>query len=227
MAEANEAFPALGLTRDAIALVHWGLVPAIAPPGKSPDLQPAPSILDHHREGAAGALTVIGIKYTTARGVAERTVNVAARVLKKRLQRSTTAATVLPGAGIADHEALAIETARHGRLEVRPEILTRLAEVHAERSADIVTLMIEREDLRAPLTADSTLTGAEVVHVIRDEMAIHLTDIVLRRTGVGAAGHPGVELLDACARIAARELGWDEATASAEVSAVEQAYVVP
>jgi glycerol-3-phosphate dehydrogenase len=58
-------------------------------------------------------------------------------------------------------------------------------------------------------------------------MQRHLTDIVLRRTAIGAAGHPGDELLLACARIAARERGWDEATASAEIAAVEQAYVVP
>lgn len=227
IAEANEAFPALRVTRDAVTLVHWGLVPADVAPGKPPDLQPAPSILDHGREGAPGAMTVIGVKYTTARGVAERTVNQAARVLKKRIRRSATAATVLPGAGIADHEALAIETARKGGLDVRADILVRLAEVHAERSADIVRLMIEREDLREPLAPGSAVTAAEIVHVIREEMALHLTDIVLRRTAIGAAGHPGAELLAACARIAARELGWDEATVQAEIAAVEQVYVVP
>jgi glycerol-3-phosphate dehydrogenase len=58
-------------------------------------------------------------------------------------------------------------------------------------------------------------------------MALHLPDIVLRRTGIGAAGHPGGELLTACARIAARERGWDAATVSAEIAAVERAYVVP
>ena len=227
IAEANEAFPALRLTRDAVTLVHWGLVPAAVAPGKPPDLQPAPSILDHAREGAPGAMTVTGVKFTTARGVAEGTVNQAARVLKKRIRRSATAVTVLPGAGIADHEALAIETARKGRLDVRADILVRLAEVHAERSADIVRLMIEHAGLREPLAPGSPVTAAEIVHVIREEMAVHLTDIVLRRTGIGAAGHPGADLLGACARVAARELGWDGATVSAEVSAVEQAYVVP
>ena len=87
-------------------------------------------------------------------------------------------------------------------LDVRADILVRLAEVHAERSADIVRLMIEREDLREPLAPGSAVTAAEIVHVIREEMALHLTDIVLRRTAIGAAGHPGAELLAACARIA-------------------------
>lgn len=227
IAEANEAFPSLGLTRDAVSLVHWGLVPATTHQGQAPELQTAPAILDHARDGVEGAMTVIGVKYTTARGVAERAVNTAARVLKQRVRRSTTATMLLPGAAIADHEALAIETARRARIDVAPPILSRLAEVYAERSADIVRLMIDDPSLREPLGADSAVTGAEIVHVIREEMALHLTDIVLRRTGIGAAGHPGEKLLNACARIAAPERGWDEATVSTEIAAVEQAYVVP
>jgi glycerol-3-phosphate dehydrogenase len=227
IAEANEAFPSLGLTRGDVALVHWGLVPATQQPGKPPELQPAPSILDHSRDGAPGAMTVIGVKYTTARGVAEQAVNTAARVLKRKIRRSATATTLLPGAAIADHEALAIETARKLRIDLAPPILSRLAEVYAERSADIIRLMVDDASLREPLAADSAVTGAEIVYVIREEMALHLTDIVLRRTGIGAAGHPGEELLHACARFATTEFGWDEATASAEISAVEAAYIVP
>ena len=227
IAEANEAFPSLGLARDEVALVHWGLVPAVTLPGKAPELQAAPTIQDHARDGAPGAMTVIGVKYTTARAVAERAVNLAARVLQRKVGRSATANTLLPGAAIADHEALAIETARKLRIDLASPILTRLAEVYAERSADIIRLMIDDASLREPLAADSAVTGAEIVHVIREEMAMHLTDIVLRRTAIGAAGHPGDELLHACARIAAGERGWDEATVSAEIAAVEAAYVVP
>ena len=79
---------------------------------------------------------------------------------------------------------MAIETARKGRLDAGADILTRLAEVHAERSADIVRLMIEHEELREPLAPGSSVTAAEIVHVIREEMAVHLTDVVLRRTGI-------------------------------------------
>jgi glycerol-3-phosphate dehydrogenase len=227
IAEANEAFPALELTRDALALVHWGLVPAAIQHGKSPELQAAPFILDHARDGVLGAMTVIGVKYTTARGVAERAVHTAAGVLKRRIRQSGTATMLLPGGGIADHEALAIETVRRARVEVAAPILTRLAEVYAERSADIIRLMIDDASLCEPLTAGSAVTAAEIVHVIREEMALHLTDIVLRRTAIGAAGHPGEDLLQACARIAARELRWDEATTTTEIAAVEQTYVVP
>jgi glycerol-3-phosphate dehydrogenase len=57
-------------------------------------------------------------------------------------------------------------------------------------------------------------------------MAVRLTDIVLRRTGLGAAGHPGSEALQACARIAARELGWNAGRQAEEVAAMDRAYTI-
>ena len=79
IADANHAFPALSLTRADVTLVHRGIVPAIEGKDGKPDLRPEPEIRDHAQDGVAGAITVIGVKYTTARGVAERAVNLAGR----------------------------------------------------------------------------------------------------------------------------------------------------
>ncbi len=71
IADANHAFPALKLSRADITLVHRGVVPAVQTAG-GPELKPSPEILDHASDGAAGAITVVGVKYTTARALAER-----------------------------------------------------------------------------------------------------------------------------------------------------------
>ena len=227
VAEANEAFPALSLTRERITLVHRGLVPAVVQAGKAPDLLPTPVIQDHAREGTPGVMTVIGVKYTTARAVAERAVNAVGTSLRRRLPRSRTAVTVLPGAGLADHEGLAIETARRSNLDLSPAVLQRLGALYAERSPEIIRLMATDSELRVPLGSHPSATAAEVVHVIRADMALHLTDIVLRRTTVGAAGHPGRDVLTASARAAAKELNWTEEQMAEEVASVEQIYRVP
>jgi len=225
--EANEAFPALALTRTDITLVHRGLVPAIVDSRGQPALRPTPATYDHEQDGAPGAMTVIGVKYTTARAVAERTVNTAARKLGRGLRRSATAVTALPGAGMADHEGLAIETARRLLLDLPSSVLQRLSAVYAERSAEIIRLMADRRELGQPLAEGADATGAEVIHVIREEMALHLSDIVVRRMGVGAPGHPGADVLSASAQIASAELGWSEEQQAREISAVEEIYRVP
>ena len=54
-------------------------------------------------------------------------------------------------------------------------------------------------------------TRAEVAHAVRHEGGVTVADVLLRRTGAGAAGHPGREAVAAAAAVLAVELGWDAA----------------
>jgi glycerol-3-phosphate dehydrogenase len=221
VSDANAAFPALKLSPADITLVHRGLVPAIERGGR-PDLKPSAEIIDHGN----GAITVIGVKFTTARRVAERAIGVVSRRLGRRLPRSRTAVTPLPGAAIADHEALAIETGRSFHMDVPLPVIRHLIRLYAEGAAEIIRLTHDRPDLQGPLAAGTETLQAEIVHVIRHEMAARLTDIVIRRTGLGSAGPPAPEALSGAARIAAAELGWDTARMEAEMTEVRRFYEV-
>lgn len=224
---ANEAFPALHLTIEDVALVHRGNVPAQHGAGGRPELLATPQIIDHAREGMPGAITVVGIKYTTARGVAARAVSLAVKRLGARARPSHTDRLVLAGAGIADHEALAIETARAVRLEIAPPTIRHLTALYGDRCAQIVKLMAERSDWRMPLAPPYPNIGAEVIYAIRHEMACTLADMVIRRTTIGSGGHPGPDLLNAAAAIAAEELGWDAERRQSEIAAVDAFYALP
>jgi glycerol-3-phosphate dehydrogenase len=220
---ANHVFPALKLTRDEVTLVHRGNVPAVVDRDGRPDLRTDPEILDHSSEGADGAFTIIGTKYTTARATAERTTRMVARKLGKRIAPSRTAEATLPGAGIADHEALAIETARDVGVELPLTTIRHLIGRYAEFAADIVRLMAQ-DDLRQPVSSEQPTLRAEVVYAVRNEMALRLTDIIVRRTGLGAAQHPGKEAIRESGRLAAAELKWDDGRLADEIAAVEEFY---
>ena len=224
IAQANQAFPALRLTRADVRMVHQGAMPAETDRAGKPDLRQAPEIRDHAQDGAAGALTVIGVKYTTARGVAERAVTAAGKRLGRRLPRSRTATRPLPGAAIADHEALAIETARAAAMDLPTPVTRHLSALYAEGSAGIVRLIAERPELGAPVSPGCDTLGAEVVHVIRHEMAVKLSDIVVRRTALGSGGHPGADAVRGCGVIAAQELGWTADRLEEEIGAVDAIY---
>ncbi len=227
IAHANHAFPSLRLTRAEVTLVHRGIVPAVEGGAHgAPALLSTPIVYDHAADGAAGAMTVVGVKYTTARRLAQQVTERVAKRLGKRLRPSRTATTVLPGAGIADHEALAIETARACNIELPLATIRHLIAIYAERAADIVRLMHEQPDLRDPVTPASATLGAEVVHAIRHEMAVRLSDVVIRRTGLGAAGPPDDAALAACGRIAARELEWPADRTAEEIAAVQRFYTI-
>ena len=58
----------------------------------------------------------------------------------------------------------------------------------------------------------------------RKEMAPTLADIVIRRTPLGALGHPGAAALTRAAAIVGAELGWTEDQRQREIAAVDAFY---
>lgn len=223
--DANRAFPGLHLDAAGVTLVHRGNVPAVAGRGGIPELKPRSEVLDHSRDGVPGAITIVGVKYTTARGVAERAIDLAGRLLRQRLPPSRTDAAALPGAGLADHEAFVIETARAAGIDLPPGVVEHLTTRYAEAAASIVRIVAEGPArLAAPLAEGTATIGAEIVHAIRHEMALRLSDIVLRRTGMGAAGRPAQAALAEAADIAASELDWDAARVAEELALVDAQY---
>jgi len=93
LAAASRALPFARIERADVALVHRGLVPG---QGDASGLFTRPRIVDHAAaDGVAGLVTALGVKYTTARAVAERAVDLAVARLGARVERCRTATTPL------------------------------------------------------------------------------------------------------------------------------------
>lgn len=75
--------------------------------------------------------------------------------------------------------------------------------------------------LNRAVATDPETSGAEAA---RHLAARKLEDTVLRRTGLGSAGHPGTAVLEACARGMGRCLGWDAVRTRSEVQSLSQHY---
>ena len=103
--EINETFPTFGLKASEITLVHRGIVPAVARAGRLTLLGQS-RIIDHAVDGGPpGLVSIVGVKYTTARIVAERAVDHVFRNLERTPAVCRTAETTLPGAGLDDRDA--------------------------------------------------------------------------------------------------------------------------
>jgi glycerol-3-phosphate dehydrogenase len=109
LGEINETFPLLRLRVDEISLVHRGVVPAIPVNGRL-SLMGHSRILDHAAEGVGSLMSIVGVKYTTARAVAERALDLVLRKLGRPPGPCRTASTKLPGAAVEDQPSLALAT---------------------------------------------------------------------------------------------------------------------
>ena len=60
-----------------------------------------------------------------------------------------------------------------------------------------------------------------LVYSLRHEMVRTLSDLLLRRTNIGAGGRPPKKFVDRISKLAASELGWDEAERQRNIDALE------
>ena len=75
-----------------------------------------------------------------------------------------------------------------------------------------------------PLPFSSGATDALLTQAARQEMVMTLEDAVVRRTPLGALGHPGNDALEHAAAIVGDVLSWDAARRLAEIDAIGRFY---
>lgn len=138
LGELAHACPSLGLERADIVHVYQGLIPADVDDGRG-DVrrQTKGTLIDHAAaDGVPGLISAIGVKYTTARLIAERAVDLAvAQIGHGPTPPSVSLTTPLPAIGLApcDPDDSASLTARV-RTAVRDEMAQTLADLVLRRT---------------------------------------------------------------------------------------------
>lgn len=210
--DVNEAYPDAKLAREDVRLVHRGLLPMVSETGNGTGITLVKSYALDTR--VPGLLSILGVKYTTARDVAEKAVDRAMTLIGKNHVPSRSAETPVVGGDIERFDEFLAEA----RGDVPREVLRHLVYTYGSRYPEILKGDPE------PVVAGSVVVAAEIRHAVRDEMAIDLASVVLRRTELGTAGHPGRAVVDACADIIQSELGWSEQKKATEIETLEAFY---
>ena len=164
-----------------------------------------------------GLVAVAGGKYTTYRIMARDAVDVVARGLDRATPPSATHLTPLLGA--TGFQALWNRRARlaaaSGLHVARVEHLLRR---YGTRIEDLLAVVAERPELGKPLTGADDYLAVEVRYAATHEGALHLDDVLTRRTRISIeTWDRGLEAAGPAARLMAPVLGWDEATVAEEV----------
>lgn len=164
----NRSVPGLSLHRSDVRGCMAGLLPAAAVGQPEPSRRPI--ILDHGRDGGpAGLISVSGVKFTTARLVAEQAVRVAfgkrAEKLPAREAERPAPAPVMPAAAI-------VHAIRHDAPAARRELLRLLRD---EAVWTIDDLMVRRTDWGSCPVNARTVRDGVLALVERDPMLAGLT----------------------------------------------------
>ena len=94
----------------------------------------------------------------------------------------------------------------------------RLLRRHGDRVVDVLELVRRDPSLGQPLAGAAGYLTAEVVHAVRAEGALHLDDVLTRRTRISIeTPHRGVDSAPAVAELMREVLGWDDERTGREV----------
>jgi glycerol-3-phosphate dehydrogenase len=187
LAEIASASPTLEVTREDVRVVQWGLLPvAAAEASDQLRLLKRHRIIDHRADGVAGALSVVSVKFTTARRVAADVVDLLTGTPTS--DTPTPRTLPLPGKPVPD-VGTALADARHRFANLLPDdVLEHLVRAYGSRYHRIVDLCrtIEGGDRR--LSPDAPVIFAQLIHGVREEQACTTDDLLWRRCELGALG---------------------------------------
>ncbi len=174
-----------------------------------------------------GLVSVAGGKYTTYRAMAQDAIDAAVRdahlvappsgtkhvalVGSRRYSRLGAGAATQLVAELANNEAVAPN--------VSESTLRHLVARHGDEAEAVVNLIANDSQLAEPLMAGHAYVRAEVVHAARAEGALHLDDVLTRRTRLSIESPDralGAGAL--AAQLMAAELGWSDERAADEVA---------
>ncbi|SEN56805.1 glycerol-3-phosphate dehydrogenase/oxidase [Nonomuraea pusilla] len=220
LAETNRIFPSAGLTPDDVLYSVAGIRPLPYTAGVSDNAKISRGHTVHsHAPAHPGLITVIGGKLTTHRALAEDVTDEVLRTLGRGRRRCLTRRRAFPGADTADWPAFARDFVRSSPLT--PARSRRLLDVYGVRARRVLDLAAEDPSLAEVVDEESGALAAEVVLAVREEGAVTLADVLLRRMLVGLGADMGLSAAEACAGVAVRHLGWDDARARDELAAYE------
>ncbi|WP_166997678.1 glycerol-3-phosphate dehydrogenase/oxidase [Paramicrobacterium fandaimingii] len=206
---------AVPLTRDDVEGVYAGLRPLLAGESDETSKLSREHIVAH---SVPGLVVVAGGKWTTYRIMAKDAIDAAVDALDGKIPESATDNISLLGA-----EGYQAAWNKRGKIarkfdvhKVRVEHLLNRYGVLAD---DILDLVRDNPELQEPLPGADDYIKAEVVYAATSEGALHIEDVLARRTRISIeAWDRGVSAAPVVAELMGEALGWDAAKKESEVT---------
>ena len=182
-------------------------------------------IFDNAKEGLDGLITVEGGKYTTSRKLANQLMKTVSKKLKRNLGKSITSKKYLVDSDIRNMESFIRQLVLRYPMFCEATI-NYVGRNYGLQCHTIFRLAMYDKPLSQVLTDDGEIL-AEVVYVIKKEMAYTLSDIFFRRTGIGTLGYPGDETFNIVVETAKKYLKWDGQKTQEEIDKVMEIFNLP
>ena len=158
-----------------------------------------------------------GGKWTTYRVMAEDAIDEAVAALDGRVPESTT--MEIPLLGAEGYQAAWNKRGKIAKARRAQGAHRAPAQPYGTLTDEVLDLIRERPELAEPLPGADDYIGAEVVYAASHESALHLEDVLARRTRISIeAWDRGESAAPVAAQLMAGVLGWSDSETEDEVA---------
>ena len=192
IAELNAVYPALQLSPSEVTFANCGLVP-FGETATATELSfgKESRLIDHRAtHGVSGLVSLVGIRFTTARADAARALELLLRQSRARRRRADTAGCRCRAATSRTSQHSKRRRCARTPAGLDAGSLRALLRNHGTQYAQVLRERGTHDGRRSALPGTTTLR-AEIGHAVEHEMAVQLEDVVMRRTDLAAGSHPG------------------------------------
>jgi glycerol-3-phosphate dehydrogenase len=203
------------LTRDDVEGVYAGLRPLLAGESEETSKLSREHLVGH---SVPGLVVIAGGKLTTYRIMAKDAIDAAVSSLDGKVPESVTENIGLLGA--EGYQAAWNKRAKIARaFGVHKVRIEHLLNRYGVLTDELLDLIRERPELGNPLPGADDYLEAEVVYAATHESALHLEDVLARRTRISIeAWDRGVSAAPVAARLMGEALGWSSEKQANEVN---------
>ena len=212
----GHVFPAIALDRSQIVYRFSG----IRPLPRHGDISPGLVSRDYRIEVDESrpdtpVISLVGGKWTTFRALGESLADRALDFLGMSRVRTTDGLMIGGGAGYPRGAADAVAWRAENLPGLEPRRQQTLFERYGTRASEVAAFLRAGDDTEI---AHGALSVREIGFLVERERALHVDDVLLRRTNLAFVGDLRIEQIQEIAGALATYLGWDKSRTQAEIS---------
>jgi len=225
MNEVNRAYPGLISSLNDITMINMGLTlfgEEELQGAKQISFGKRSQVIDHkHTHGIEGLLTLIGVRATTARGMAAEAIEIIADRLGQKSVKVDSTRIPIDGGNIDDLDILIKNISMQYKTKITFEQATALVRNYGSKYRSVLQYA-QKDPSLFEAVSDGSVIKSEIVYAVREEMAQKLSDVVFRRTDLGTGEPPSSKALDVCTALMSKELDWDSGRCAHEIEEARQ-----
>ena len=213
----NRVFPSISITKEQIVFTFSGVRPLEAMKAKTAGQITRDHSIKEDEVDGVKIISLVGGKWTSYRAFSEQVADLCLGVLGRSRKKETSNLPLgggrdYPVVGLAQVEFIKKIASKSDPKKFASKLLFDRYGTRAKEVADFL-------ELGSPKTLRhcDQITDREIEFLVRTEKAVHIEDILIRRTNLAWLGNYQLELIEEIADAMGKTLGWSAETKKEEV----------